>query len=206
LSRQAATEFLEKTGRVIDHELSSMMRLTVYVGPDGGALLDLGEGRGRLYRSREELKRMYEAAERRIASGPRLRSTHLPMGPEFLQSIPDLVSRLPDLLRLPKGGLDLTIESLKAVDTAVHRFGRRRLLRPDVFPALVAYVVEAIRRANGGQWEMRPMETGTDLEPVLIFPNGEVCKMLGIFEDLYEYGRKASLYAFAKVSTGEWRL
>lgn len=95
-----------------------------------------------------------------------------PQGEDFLNAIPSLIQELPKLLgtRLL---LDGSFSSLENLDRAVRHKGRYVCLKPKVFPALVAYFGEIIRKETNSRWEIR---TTTDFgdpfdEPWIVASN-----------------------------------
>jgi len=98
------------------------------------------------------------------------------------------------LLKIERAQLDHTEVSLDKVDKALRRLLPQKILTPEVFAPLTAYVGEVIRNATHGQWVMR---RGSDVdrswEPSIVDPSGRSCAPFSIYKDLLEYGRRTSL-------------
>jgi hypothetical protein len=58
----------------------------------------------------------------------------------------------------------------RSLDRAVRRLGQQRVLTPDIFRPLLAYVGDVIRRVIGGRWEMRREKKRTGWEPWITAP------------------------------------
>jgi hypothetical protein len=125
-------------------------------------------------------------------------ATLLPQGQAFPAAVPGLISDLQSRLRIDPAVLDNTEASLAAVDAAIHKLrrARRRLLTPEVFGPLIAYVGEVIRHTTGGQWEMRLAADGKTWEPWIVDRAGRSYAPFMIFKELNEHGRSSSLSGF----------
>ena len=78
-----------------------------------------------------------------------------------------------------------------------------RMLDPDVFAALTAYVGEVIRDATKGRWEMRrASDSEKTWEPWIVDPSGRSYAPFNIYKELLEYGRSASLRVFVQWELG----
>jgi hypothetical protein len=177
LARVAARRLLDETPHVLDRELS--------VGT--GKVFALADGRV------ERIKQGYS---------PMLEI--LPQGEGFAAAVPELLREAPARLGIDASALDFTVESLSLLDAAVRRLGRMKAVSPEVFPWLLAYVGEVIRRTAtvGGRWEMRLEEDGRTWIPWIIDARGNLFPVLGFYKDLLEHGpRVLSLRTFVETVT-----
>lgn len=172
---------------------------------NGGALLLFENGKGRLYESRSELRAILHELEREARRGPKSVCHALPQGEKFAEQVPELVHKLATLLKVELALLDRTEVSLDEVDKGLRRLRPQKILTPEVFAPLTAYVGEVIRNATQGQWEMR---RGSDAdqtwEPWIVDPSGRSCAPFGIYKDLLEYGRSASLRGWVAGTLATW--
>jgi hypothetical protein len=123
----------------------------------------------------------------------------LPQGHAFAEQVPQLISGLPAHLKLDAARLDGTEASLDAVDKALRRMSHQRMLNPQVWAALTAYVGEVIRKATNGRWEMRrASDSEKTWEPWIVAPSGRSYAPFKIYKELLEYGRSASLRVFVQ--------
>ena len=89
----------------------------------------------------------------------------------------------------------ISMESLRLVDRYVSRNGPDKLLRPELFAGLVAYVGEALRKSHSMQWRM--VKVDEDLwEPWLVDAAGNQYPIFApLHKELYEHRRgRSSLY------------
>jgi hypothetical protein len=180
------------------------MGMTVHLLPDGAALVVLPEGGGRLWTSRDDLFRGLRQAWDAIETGAGDTEQLTPHDASFAAQVPDLIARLPGLLGLDATVLDLTEKSLAAVDKVMRKVGADRMLEPDLYPALVAYVGEVIRAATAGTWEVRYDDSRRCWEPFVAFPDGTEYAALSIYDEIQENGRRASLQAVARVAISSY--
>ncbi|MDI1475566.1 hypothetical protein QHF84_03115 [Polyangium sp. y55x31] len=79
---------------------------------------------------------------------------HLPQGAHFIEAVPSLIDELARTLEIPRESLDSSFDSLYLVEKALKKIRpKRRILEiPNLFPGLVAYAGEVMRKATGGEW------------------------------------------------------
>lgn len=141
-----------------------------------------GIGAGLLYRSRKDMEQEIEASRRLFLKyGPlqpnAFRGFHvlyksIPQGQDFPAHVPALLEQLPALLSIPAEQLNGTLESMKLVNKAIRRIGVPECSDPPIFPALVAYVGEYVRREIGGEWFVRLVDNQGTWEPLIRFADG----------------------------------
>jgi hypothetical protein len=189
---------LEATEHLTDDGLSRRCFCQVFDLADGGALLVFENGRGRLYQSKDALCSMLDEVERQSPANP-FREL-LPQGAAFANQVPKLVRDLPARLGLEAAELNGTEASLDRIDQVLRRLGASkissRILAPEVFAPLTAYVGEVMRNATGGRWEMRRGSDGQTWEPWIVDPFGRYYAPFAIFKELFEYGKSASIRGF----------
>lgn len=178
-----------------DERLSAELMAQVYRLSDGRAIVRFGDGRCRAYASHADLTTWYAAAEARASRGFNWDSI-LPMGASFPSLVPDLVERLPVLLNVSSGRSPGATLDVASVERAVRRAGREGALTADVFPALVAYVGEAIRSRTGGRWQCE--DRGHGYEPYLRYDDGRECQVLRLYKQVLEFDNRVSLVAFVE--------
>jgi len=206
LSARATRTFLRQVSHHLDPELSKELRCTVYVLDDGGAVLVYEGGTAAHWFSCEELVTRHRAAvERALARKDPLLDV-LPQAERFRNDIQDMIAELPTLLGIDAALLDFSDESLNIIDDAIRRLGSERILTPEIFPSLTAYVGEVIRRQVNGSWEVRTTRGGTCHEPDIVDPTGGRYGLLRIYKQLLEYGRAASMRTFVHAALTTHRL
>ncbi|MDI1433968.1 hypothetical protein QHF89_31005 [Polyangium sorediatum] len=112
-------------------------------------------GRGTLYASRQELMEKLEELRNRPPERPfHMLEGNLPQGPHFIEAVPSLLDELARTLKIPRESLDSSFDSLYLVEKALKKIRpKRRILEiPNLFPGLVAYAGEVMRKATGGEW------------------------------------------------------
>jgi hypothetical protein len=117
-----------------------------------------------------------------------------------------MAAELPPLLGIKPELLDYTEGSLDFVDKAIRRLGSERIMTAEVFPSLMAYVGEVIRRQVHGAWELRSTDGGKRLEPEIVEITGGRHQLLRIYKELLEHGRTASMRAFVHVALRKHRM
>jgi hypothetical protein len=177
-----------------DEPLSKALMAHVYRLPDGRAIVRFGDGRCREYASHADLARWYAAADAGARRGFNW-NTLLPMGASFPSVVPDLVEQLPVILGLSKGSSGSPVD-LPRVEGAVRHVGRGAALTPGIFPALLAFVGEAIRMRVGGHW--RCEDRGHGYEPYLLYEDGRECQVLRLYKQILEFDDRVSLLAFVE--------
>jgi hypothetical protein len=88
-----------------------------------------------------------------------------------------------------------SMEALRFVDRYVSRNGADKLLQPELFAGLLAYVGEAVAKSHSMQWRM--VKVDEDLwEPWLVDAAGNRYPIFApLYKELYEYRRgRSSLY------------
>jgi hypothetical protein len=190
LTKKAARELLSDTAWVKDGALSSQFsEWNVYTHPDGRIIhLSEFDQSGRIYPSREEFDELLKIIEDGKALGAQhVLAGRFPYGQDFPDHVPQLVDELATLLKIPRAELDNSYASLEKVDAKVRHIGRARSLEVPIFPALLAYVGEVMRAVTNGHWEMRLDVHYKTLEPLVVDPEGRICKpFLIVFDQLYE--------------------
>ena len=202
LSARETKRILDTTQHLLNQELSRITLSDAFDLADGGVLLRFENGKGRLYESKVEFRAMLDELEREAARGPESVCRDFPHGEGFVEQVPQLVAQLSGLLKLDPADLDGSESSLDKVDKALRRFRPQQLLTPEIFAPFTAYVGEVLRNKTTGRWEMR---RGTDAdrtwEPWIVDPSGRAYAPFGIYKELLEYGRSASLRAFVAFPT-----
>lgn len=202
LSAREAQRILARTQHSVDLELSRISLSEAFDLADGGVLLLFEGGKGRLYASKDELRTMLGEVERKAEHGPKSVCRDLPQGEDFVEQVPQLVAKLPRLLKLNSADLDGSESSLDKVDKALRRLRPQQLLTPEVFGPLTAYVGEVLRNKTKGRWEMRrATDADRTWEPWIVDSSGLSYAPFGIYKELLEYGRSASLRAFVAFPT-----
>ncbi|MDC3953512.1 hypothetical protein [Polyangium jinanense] len=131
-------------------------------------------GRGDLYASRQELMQKREELRNRPPEVPRhMLEGHLPQGPHFVEAVPSLIDELAKLLKIPRESLDSSFDSLQLVDKALKKVRpKKRILEiPNLFPGLIAYTGEVMRKATGGEWWLNEV-AGPIYEPYIRYGPG----------------------------------
>jgi hypothetical protein len=101
----------------------------------------------------EHLRKSAEYAAR-VSVDPCL--TLLPPIDDFLRDVEAHAKSLGPRLKIPAEVLDLTPESLDAVDKALKKIPWAKRQVPDLVTPLVAYLGEVMRKSTGGQWSKAP--------------------------------------------------
>ena len=70
----------------------------------------------------------------------------------LIKTLPIYLNALPVLVSVPDTTLDFSLPSIVPLDRALATFDTEYILNPDLFPCLVGYVGEVIRREVGGKW------------------------------------------------------
>src|SRR5438105_3261160 len=142
-SKQVAA-FLSATSNLKrDGPMSDRCLCAVYRTDTDGALLVLFDGTGRYYEQYDELLNRVNRARDQSSNMIDL----LPDGPTFAERIDGRIAELPKLLDIDGSRLDVSLPSLRLIDVALRRVESSRILSPPVFPAILAYVGEVIRRS-----------------------------------------------------------
>lgn len=193
----------EATKHTADGELSRKCSCQVFDLGDGRALIVFENGKGRLYESKAALSSMLDEVERQSPVSPFRKL--LPQGATFPEQVPKLVRDLPAHLGLDAAELNGSEASLGKIDQVLWRLGTSRIfsriLTPEVFAPLTAYVGEVIRSATGGRWEMRCGSDGETWEPWIVDPTGRYYAPFAIFKELHEHGKSASIRGFVRGHT-----
>ena len=206
LSARALRDLLERVSHRLDPEMSKELMCQVYVLEDGSAALVDYDGRGVLWYSYQEMVSGYWASVRHALDRKDYLGALLPHSERFHTQVGALVADLPRLLGINSDSLDFSEESLDSVDSAIRKLGSQRILTPEIFPSLTAYVGEVIRRQVNGTWEVRTTHEGTRHEPDIVDPTGGRYGVLRIYKQLLEYGRTASMRTFVHAALTTHRL
>lgn len=167
-----------------------------YVSERGEFLRVRPTGRGQLYASRQAFMAKLEELRNR----PPERYSHvlegnLPQGPHFAEAVPSLIDELARTLKIPRESLDNSFDSLRLVDDALKKIRpKKRILEiPNLFPGLIAYAGEVMRKASGGEWWINEISetTGPMYEPYVRYgPGGRYMNpWLEIYKSITEPGR-----------------
>ncbi len=180
---------VSETSTVRAPELTESSGSIVYILSDGRVLSTPYEGAsGLLYPSaaafRELIGPAHPAVQHVLAEHP------LPHGQEFPAHARDLALLLPEALGVDDTALDFSASSLRVVDEALKRAGRTQALSDNVFPSLVAYFGEVLRREANGRWDQRFNEEHGVWEPWIVAENREVPVFFDVYDELYERGER----------------
>lgn len=198
LSKKEVRELLAQPG-IVQDDLYDGDYLKSYTLPDGGELIVLPTGKGHRYPSRTEYVAYCTELEARQPE--HVLAGQLPQGENFPADVPRLVDELATTFGLPREKLDHTIESLVLVDRAVRRRGPTRCMEPDIYPLLIAYVGEVMRRWTGGAWRMKLDKDGETWEPWIVAGQEVFNPFMVVYRELDE-GPKGSI---AGATRGELR-
>lgn len=202
LSAKETKRILDRTQHSFDQELSRITLSDAFDLADGGVLLRFENGKGRLYESKIEFRAMLDEGERKAQRGSESVCRDFPQGQGFADQVPQLVAQLSGLLKLDPADLDGSESSLDKVEKGFRRVSPEQLLTPEVFAPLTAYVGEVLRNKTNGRWEMRrATDAERTWEPWIVDPAGRAYAPFGIYKELLEYGRSASLRAFVAFPT-----
>ena len=195
LSRAEVKEMMrEVKASARDERMSKRCLCDVYKLPSGSALLVLADGTGRVYGSYHDFEAFLDDN-----SAAKVFQELLPQQKYFVDDVAALVSKLPRLIGVDASYLDLSERSLRVVDEALRQFDESRILSAELFPSVLAYVGEVVRRGIDGEWQVLQQADGT-WEPDIVDKRGNRCGLLRIYKELMEYQREASLTAFAYVT------
>jgi len=206
LTSRAMSNLLRDRTNRLDPQLSREFMCSFYVFEDGGAALVEDDGSGLHFSSCDDLLSRHRANVKNVLLQPNELAELLPHAEVFQTQVPTLVADLPRLLGIDAKFLNFSEESLDAIDEAIRRLGSERILTPEIFPSLTAYVGEVIRRQVNGSWEIRTTRAGLRHEPDIIDPTGGRYGLLRIYKQLLEYGRTASMRAFVHAALTTHRL
>jgi hypothetical protein len=165
-----------------DEELSCLADVSVYNIADGKVLVvcDEEDVVGWIWPSRQIVLSYFSRASERRSHY--LMEGRLPQGPDFPNHTLTLIDELADILSLSRRQLDFTLPSIECVDKQLRtKVGRDARIEPPVFPCLIAYVGETLRKLIGGNWEMRQVEVDV-WEPWVISADG---RELPVFVNIY---------------------
>jgi hypothetical protein len=188
--RQVRDLLAGQPGAAADPDVSRLVNMDARRLPEGGVLVVLANGAGRLYESRDELLAMLGDVASQEARNP-LREL-LPLGRGFVAEVPRLAG---ELAAQGGGELDGTERSLDAVDRLVGRLGAAAFRRPEQFQRLVAYVGEVVRGITGGEWRTVLGDDGQTWEPWIVEPDGRrPHPVFGlVLKELHEWNRASSI-------------
>lgn len=178
VSTKEVQGLLEDSHWVVVEDLTNRS-LTMYHHPDGRVLVSMVD-HGILVEapnSQAYLDLLRQAKTEFVGypHGKHILVGHLPQGRDFMALVPQLLAELPALLNLPPEDLDFTQSSLAKIDPKLKRKGRVKSTEPPLFPALVAYMGEIMRRPYQGAWRMRLAEDGRTWVPWIVIPSEHVC-------------------------------
>jgi hypothetical protein len=186
-SKQVA-ELLANGAGEADLELSAVIMADVYRLPADAVLLVQEDGRGLLYESRAELQAILTKTDTKATH---LLAGRVPQGRNFDAEVLQLAVEFTKRVDIP---LDGSEESLDMVDALVRRRGAKGFLEPTLFPGLLAYVGEVLRRAIDGRWEMVLSDDGETWEPWIVSSPGTRHPVSGILaKELFEWNKSSSI-------------
>ena len=172
-----------------DPDVARLVRMDARRLPDGGVLVVLPNGSGRLYESRDALLAMLGDVASQEPVNP-LRDL-LPLGRGFVAEAPRLAV---ELAAQGGGELDGTERSLDAVDRLVRGQGAAAFRRPEQFQRLVAYVGEVVRTRTGGEWQAVLGADGQTWEPWVVERDGRRHPVFGlVLKELHEWSAGSSI-------------
>jgi len=196
LSTKEMREILERTPHTVDADLAKLTVHKVFVLSTGGAVVRISDDDGILFEAHEELVAFCRTQQARKQLGPRNTwSMVWPSTRDFVEEVPTLLSALPGLLAMGVSSVGFDEAGLLQVDRAVAKIGRQRVLSAELFPAVLAYVGEAIRRGIQGAWSTRRAGDGL-LEPCIVGASGDTCNLVPLYKHLAEGPRTVSLQPF----------
>ena len=188
-------ELLANTSPEPDPELSRAVMCTAYTLSSGESLLVFETGKGMLDPSREFLaatnRRRVEEAKRQF-DAPR---PIVPDAETFVDRVPNLLATFPALIGVPAALLDKSERSRDVVDRAIRKLGPDRMLEPDMFSALMAYLGEVIRGLTHGSWTIESPKAAEHV-PRIVDANGVAYLPSRLAKELLEPGPRASSRAF----------
>jgi hypothetical protein len=191
---------LSKLPWVRDDALSDTCEARVL--PDGRVLMYLAPGeKANLFPSRasaEEAHREY-LEDRRKAIEARAKPfvdpclTLLPPVADFIRDVEAHAKSLGPRLGIADEVLDLTPESLDAIDKALKKIPWAKRQVPDLVTPLVAYLGEVMRKASGGQWSTSTAR-GHENEPMITTRGGGLFQpFASVFLPMVEPSRRIPL-------------
>jgi hypothetical protein len=212
LSKKAVRELLTDSNWQPDQTLQNKLKNvsyvsnTIYSHPDGQVLSIYGVTlNGILYPSCEPFEQWLhdfaqENARHRQQPARHLLEDRLSQGEDFPEHIPHLIEEMAKQLKLKSEQLNGSVESLMNVDKAIKRYGKSKSLEIPVFPGLVAYTGETMRRAVRGRWEMRLDDHAQKTwEPWVVDPHGNYCNpFMAVYDELFD-SRGFSIYSSTTV-------
>jgi hypothetical protein len=89
-------------------------------------------------------------------------------GASFPGQVTQLVQQLPELMGLSPDVLDFTFESLQSFDRILMESDLEEALEAHIFPVLVAYCGEILRRVIHGEWDMRRAQVDPNIWEVWV--------------------------------------
>lgn len=198
---------LLKQGGAIRDALWDGVFATSYTLADGSELVvNRGKGSGTVYPDRAA----YAAylADMDSYQPQHVLADMLPQGEQFPEEVPRLIEEFARRYEIPRASLDCSWESLKLVERAVCRLGPEDVLgSEELYPPLVAYLGEVIRKHVGGHWQMQlAQDDGKTWEPYILGDNGLLYNPFMILAREVDEGRTSLVRATrSEVSTGGQR-
>ena len=197
LTAKAAGDLLSRVSHRRDAAMSREFMGDFFVLDDGGAVFLDSDGTGLHFYSYDEVVALYWDDVRHAKEHKGSVAELLSDIKRFIDDLPALIAELPAALSVKPESLDFSEASLDLVDSAIRRLGRKRILMPNAFPSLTAYVGEVIRRYVEGTWTLRDVGNGLS-EPDIVDATGSPCSLLRLYKELLEHGRNASMRAFVR--------
>jgi hypothetical protein len=152
-----------------DPENDDLLLRTAYVSDRGELLLYYQRGHNILVASRNEY--MERKSERSGRTGAyHMLEGRLHQGPHFIEAVPALIDELAGILKIPRESLDTSFESLHLVDAVLKKIRPREWILeiPNLYPGLIAYAGEVMRKETGGRWKLIEVHGGI-FEPYIDF-------------------------------------
>ncbi|MDI1442977.1 hypothetical protein [Polyangium sp. 6x1] len=145
-----------------------------------------------LYASRQEMMEKQAEHVKKPARSFHMLEGNLPQGAHFVEAVPSLIDDLAKILEIHRESLDSSFDSLQLVDKALKKTRpKQRILEiPNLFPGLIAYAGEVMRKASGGEWWINEI-AGPIYEPYVRYgPGGRYMNpWLEIYKSITEPGR-----------------
>jgi hypothetical protein len=191
-----AKELREYLKLPVDHDLSRGTGGEVRVLPDGRVLWKLVAVRlARMWPSREAFIEWWRVANEEAAKGPvDMTLTLLPPVADFIRDVEAHAKSLGPRIGVADEALDLTPESLDAIDKALKKIPWAKRQVPDLVTPLVAYVGEVMRKGSGGRWTASSKSPGHENEPFVVGSDGRRCQPYAVvFLPMVEPSRRIPL-------------
>jgi hypothetical protein len=198
ISKQELANLLSDDKWILDEEAIElqykaklMTIFPTYHHPNGSALfVNPIEDKASLYQSRSTLiTNLRETVKVSQKPGPiHMLENRLPQAKDFIGQVPALIEQLPQHLKIDPSILDYTWESVNVLHSSIKRIRRKKCAEPPIFPMLLAYIGEVIRRSvKGGVWKLRFDPEFNIWEPWIVDDDGRpYITWLDLYLDLFQ--------------------